>query len=196
MVDNVIVQENAILTGRMERSYWDVEHSTFIEGFATDMSTNVGGQVDFKINVNDEAGSNYRVEIFRLGYYGGDGARKVGEWVNTDATVQANAQYDASRGLVDAGNWTVTDSWDIPEDAVSGVYLARLQRLDANGQPIEGEVNQIPFIVRDDDRPADIVLADFRHDVAGLQRLDGKQRPDWREFLRRCVRYDQPSRCA
>ncbi|ETX30397.1 DUF4082 domain-containing protein [Roseivivax isoporae] len=158
MVDNAIVLENARTDGRAAKSYWDVPHSTQIEGFATDISVDAGERIDFKINVNGGAGSDYKVEIFRLGYYGGDGARKVAEWTNTDAVVQPDAAYDATRALVDAGNWSVTDSWVTPETAVSGVYLARIQRLDANGDPIEGAANQIPFIVREDDRPADIVL--------------------------------------
>ncbi len=140
------------------RSYWDVPHTSQIEGFATDLSVNVGEQVDFKINVNGGTGSDYLVEVFRLGYYGGDGATKVAEWVNTNATVQPDPDYDPVRALVDAGNWSVTDSWQTPSDAVSGVYLARLQRLDESGNPVGNAVNQIPFIVRDDDRPADIVL--------------------------------------
>ena len=158
MPDNAITLENARTDGRAPQSYWDVDHSSQIEGFATDISVNAGDQIDFKININGNAGSDYQVEIFRLGYYGGDGARQVAEWVNTDGVVQPDAEYDATRALVDAGNWSVTDSWDIPADAVSGVYLARVQRLDANGDPIEGATNQIPFIVREDDRPADIVL--------------------------------------
>lgn len=158
MADNVIVLENQRTDGVMSQSYWDVPHSKQIEGFATQISVNVGDTVDFKINVNGNAGSDYNVEIFRLGYYGGEGARKVSGWTNDSATVQPEADYDPTLGLVDAGNWSVTDSWDVPEDAVSGVYLARLQRLDADGNPIEGAVNQIPFIIRDDDREADIVL--------------------------------------
>ena len=158
MPDNAIVVENARTDGVMPKSYWDAAHSRQIEGFATDMSVNAGDQVDFKINVNGDAGSDYQVEIFRLGYYGGNGARKVAEWVNTDAVVQPDAEYDATRALVDAGNWSVTDSWDTPADAVSGVYLARIQRLDASGNPIDGAANQIPFIVREDDRDADVVL--------------------------------------
>ena len=41
---NEIVQENAIVEGRTDKSYWDVPHSTEIEGFATDMSVNAGTQ--------------------------------------------------------------------------------------------------------------------------------------------------------
>ena len=87
---NEIVQENAIVEGRTDKSYWDADHSTQIEGFATDISVNAGTRVDFKINVNGGAGSDYKVEIFRLGYYGGNGAREVAEWTNTNATVQPN----------------------------------------------------------------------------------------------------------
>ncbi len=155
---NRIVLENARTDGVTDRSYWDVAHSTAIEGFATDISVNAGNRVDFKINVNGGAGTDYKIEIFRLGYYGGAGGREVAEIINTNATDQALPLYDASRGLVDAGNWTVTDSWNIPTDAVSGVYLARVQRLDASGNPIEGQANQIPFIVRNDGVAADIVL--------------------------------------
>jgi hypothetical protein len=154
---NQIVTENARTDGLtlsngdpLTRDYWDVDHSNQIEGFATDISVNAGTTVEFKINVNGDPGSDYRIEIFRLGYYGGAGAREVAEWTNTDATVQPNPIFDEAIGLVDAGNWSVTDSWQVPETAVSGVYLARLQRLDATGNPIDGAVNQIPFIVRND----------------------------------------------
>ncbi|WP_226579036.1 DUF4082 domain-containing protein [Acuticoccus sediminis] len=160
MPDNRITLENAITEGRAPQSYWDANSSDAIEGFATDISVNAGDTVDFKINVNgNPADQNaYKVEIFRLGYYGGDGARQVAELINDHGTVQDLPLYDESRGLVDAGNWLVTDSWDVPDDMVSGVFLARLQMLDANGDPIDGETNQIPFIVRNDGVAADIVL--------------------------------------
>ena len=45
-----------------------------IEGFATDISVNHGNTISFKINTNS---NHYRIDIYRLGYYGGMGARKV-----------------------------------------------------------------------------------------------------------------------
>ena len=60
---------------------------------------------------------------------------------------------DLSTGVVDAGNWSVTDTWQTPSDLVSGVYIAKLVREDG----IAGE-NHIPFIVRDDDSHSDIVF--------------------------------------
>ena len=59
-------------------STWDLDGSdigdTTIQGFATDISVNVGGTVHFKVNANT---SNYKLDIYRMGYYGGMGARKV-----------------------------------------------------------------------------------------------------------------------
>ena len=57
-------------------SQWDVPGSgdPSIQGFATDMSVDVAETVHFKINTPSTA---YHVDIYRMGYYGGLGARKV-----------------------------------------------------------------------------------------------------------------------
>jgi hypothetical protein len=123
-----------------------------IQGFATEISTNVGGTVDFKIATES---ANYRIEIYRLGYYGGDGARRV-DTVDVNlasAQVQPHPIVDMSRGLIDCGNWAVSASWEIPEDAVSGVYIAKLIREDGTE-----DAAHIPFIVRDDSSTSDIVF--------------------------------------
>ncbi|MEY9589551.1 VCBS repeat-containing protein [Bradyrhizobium yuanmingense] len=136
------------------KSVWQIqpgENSTLTEGFATAISTNVGGTVQFKIN-NLTGNPNYRVDVYRLGYYGGDGARLVTSLQHQAATavVQPDPLRDPSTGLVDAGNWSVTDSWSVPADAVSGVYIASV----VNGT----EIFQIPFIIRNDASHSDIVL--------------------------------------
>ncbi|MGX5735461.1 DUF4082 domain-containing protein [Bosea thiooxidans] len=134
------------------QSVWDIEGagSSNIEGFATDISVNIGNRVDFKINTNS---SDYRIEIYRLGYYGGMGARLVETIQHTGVQNQPAPLRDATTGLVDAGNWGVSASWDVPADAVSGVYIAKLVRQDGTF----GE-NHIPFIVRDDSSTSDIVF--------------------------------------
>nr|WP_249784398.1 DUF4082 domain-containing protein [Bradyrhizobium sp. IC3195] len=136
------------------KSVWQIqpgENSTLTEGFTTAISTNVGGTVQFKIN-NLTGNPNYRVDVYRLGYYGGDGARLVTSMQHQAATavVQPDPLRDPSTGLVDAGNWSVTDSWSVPTDAVSGVYIASV----VNGT----EIFQIPFIIRNDASHSDIVL--------------------------------------
>lgn len=146
---NRIVTENEKVG--VPKTIWDAPASTLIEGFSADISYDIGETVEFKINVNGAAAAQlpYRIEIYRLGYYGGAGATLVTSLTNVDGTVQPDPIRD-NRGVVDAGNWSVTDSWQIPADGVSGVYLAKLQRLDGAGGVIDGATNQIPFIVRDD----------------------------------------------
>jgi hypothetical protein len=143
--DNPIVTENQ--KAGVSSAIWDAPISNQIEGFATDISVDNGSTVNFKINVSD-AGAPYDIEIYRLGYYGGAGATLVTTIAGLTGTAQPNPIADA-RGVVDAGNWSVSASWATPADAVSGVYLAKLVRTD------NGATNQIPFIVREDEARAD-----------------------------------------
>ncbi len=123
-----------------------------IEGFSVQFSLNHGERVDFKIDTDS---TNYRIDIYRLGYYGGNGATKVTTINKTlaSAQVQPDPLFDPVRKLVDAGNWNVSASWDVPADAVSGIYIAKLTRLDGS----RGS-NMIPFIVRDDQATSDITF--------------------------------------
>ncbi|MBZ6077194.1 DUF4082 domain-containing protein [Microvirga sp. WGZ8] len=123
-----------------------------IQGFATNISVNHGSTIDFKIATDS---TNYRIDIYRLGYYDGAGARKV-KTIEKDlatAQIQPHPIVDYSLGLIDCGNWSVSASWDVPEDAVSGVYFAKLVRED--GTPGQ---NIIPFIVRNDEDKSDITF--------------------------------------
>src|SRR4051812_23297397 len=45
-----------------------------IQGFATDISFNIGQTVNFKVNTSATA---YRIDIYRMGYYQGNGARLI-----------------------------------------------------------------------------------------------------------------------
>ncbi len=59
-------------------SEWDVSGvgDSTIEGFATGISVNRGGTIGFKIRTDAAA---YRIDIYRLGDYQGNGARKVAD---------------------------------------------------------------------------------------------------------------------
>ena len=140
---NAIRCENA-LAGTPQND-WDVQGAgdLSIQGFATDISVNRGQTVQFKIDTNATA---YRLDIYRLGYYGGDGARLVAT-VNPSAALpqaQPECLEEAATGLVDCGNWAVSASWLVPADATSGIYFARAVRQDNGG------ASHIVFIVRND----------------------------------------------
>ena len=110
---------------------WDINGAgdLTIRGFATDISYNFGETAQFKVDTDS---ADYRVDIYRLGYYGGDGARLVAT-VRPSVPLpqeQPPCAIDWSVRLYDCGTWGVSASWPIPEDAVSGVYIARLVRQD------------------------------------------------------------------
>src|SRR5690349_4860384 len=123
-----------------------------IQGFATSMSVNIGQTVNFKIKT---PASSYHIDILRLGYYGGDGARLIASNIKPTASLpqsQPNCLTNSSTGLVDCGNWNVSASWTVPSDAVSGLYIAHLVRNDTGGE------SQIFFVVRDDSSHSDLLL--------------------------------------
>ncbi|UPJ60690.1 DUF4082 domain-containing protein [Bradyrhizobium sp. 192] len=150
---NKIVTENQ-LPGT-PKSTWAIhgsianEGDSQIEGFATQISTNAGQAVSFKI---DTASSGYTLDIYRLGYYGGNGARLITSMHHTGAANQPTPLFNDPTNTVDAGNWSVTDSWTVPAGAASGVYFAKLTTDTGNFQ------NMVPFIVRNDGTFSDIVF--------------------------------------
>ena len=150
MASNPIVVENQ-KTGTAQ-DIWDIDgpSSTNIEGFAASISVNAGSSIGFKINTDS---TDYRIDIYRLGYYGGLGACFVTTILQNTASVQPPVGGDPTIGLYDAADWSVTTTWTVPSTAVSGVYIAKLTRQDA----IEGE-SHIVFVVRNDGTNRDIVF--------------------------------------
>jgi len=147
---NAIVTENQ-LPGTPQ-SQWDLAGpgSTTLQGFATDISVNHGSTINFKI---ESGTANWRIDIYRLGYYQGNGARLITTFNKTSKQTQPTPVTNATTGEVDAGNWAVTASWAVPATAVSGVYIAHLvDQTNTNNE------NHIPFIVRADESTSDIVF--------------------------------------
>ncbi|MCA9131931.1 MAG: hypothetical protein KDA45_02200, partial [Planctomycetales bacterium] len=149
---NAIVAEN-LLPGS-PASEWDIVGSgdPSLQGYATDISVDQGSSVAFKIN--NPTLAPYRLDIYRIGYYGGDGARKVAT-IPSSVTLRQSQPApltNAATGLIDAGNWSVSASWDVPQTATSGVYVAKATREDTGG------ASHIIFVVRDDDGQSEMLF--------------------------------------
>lgn len=122
-----------------------------IQGFATDISVDHGQTVSFKVKTD---AASYHLDIYRLGYYGGNGARLI-TTVNPSAPLpqtQPACVTDATTMLYDCGNWGVSASWDVPANAPSGIYFAKATRDDTGG------FSHIVFIVRDDENQSNILF--------------------------------------
>ena len=150
---NEIVAENC-LEGHPPTE-WDINSygDPSIQGFGTDIAVAQGQTIEFKIDTDSD---DYRIDIYRMGYYGGMGARRVDSFEPSATLPQV--QPECLRGpipvlaegggmeewpapLVDCGNWAVSASWQVPDDATSGIYFARLVRKD----PIDGWVKNDQF---------------------------------------------------
>ncbi|HVV20228.1 MAG TPA: N,N-dimethylformamidase beta subunit family domain-containing protein, partial [Pseudonocardiaceae bacterium] len=120
-----------------------------ITGFTTDISSTPGGTVQFKV---DTTASSYNIQIFRLGYYRGAGARLVKTLTVSTRTNQPQCDVDPTTAMTDCGNWAVTATWNVPTTAVSGLYYAVLHRNDTGGE------NEMAFVIRDDSSHSDVLF--------------------------------------
>ena len=148
---NAVVAENC-LPGS-PATEWDVSGAgdPSIQGFTTSFSVDVGETVHFKV---DTDAAEYSIDVYRMGYYGGAGARHIAT-LNPTATlpqVQPPCLTDSATGLVDCGSWSESASWAVPASAVSGVYIARLTRSDTGG------ASHVPFVVRNDASHSDLLF--------------------------------------
>lgn len=158
---NPVARENA-LPGT-PRDHWDLKPGNFggcpdLQGFVDGFSVNIDEPARFKIAQSGPRG--WLMEIYRLGWYGGAGARLLATIHPPSAQmVQARIQptpTDIHRGSVDCAAWQTTITWRVPRGVPSGTFLARLVRTD-------GAASHILFVVRDDKRrPAvRVMLADM-----------------------------------
>jgi hypothetical protein len=148
---NAIVCENQ-KTGT-DPSVWDIDGAgdASIQGYATDISVNAGQKIDFKI---DTKATSYKIDVYRTGWYQGKGARFIQSVPVTASLPQNQPQCisDVTTELYDCGTWGVSASWNVPSDAVSGVYIAKLTRNDTGG------ASHIIFIVRNDGNTSQVLF--------------------------------------
>ncbi len=148
-VTNPIACENT-KAGTPE-SVWGIDGNDgdeALQGFATSMSINKGEAVSFKI----DATTPYRLDIYRVGYYAGNGARLIQSSLTHTTTNQGACTTHSSTGLIDCGNWSTSATWTAPSTSVSGLHFALLTRTD------NGNTSQVPFVVRDDASTSDVVV--------------------------------------
>ncbi len=148
---NKIVCENRLPGSPEAPAGWGGSADSTIVGFATQISVNHGETVKFKVST---AAPAYRIDIYRMGWYQGKGARKVVSITPnvTPPQVQPPCLSDPTTRLLDCGNWSVSASWTTPSVAVSGVYIARLRRTDTGG------ASTVFFVVRDDEDASQILF--------------------------------------
>lgn len=119
----------------------------WVEGYCSKTSVRAGDEITFFVSTNPA--SPFRLELYRMGYYGGSGGRKVAEFGPFKGVVQPAPEIGARR--LRECRWTPATSIRIPSDWLSGVYLGKLTA------EREGLQSYVIFIVKDD-RPADFIF--------------------------------------
>ena len=132
------------------RSAWDK-----VRGYLSHTSAQRGDKVALFVSTSAPA---FVATAYRMGHYGGLGGRQV--WTSGPQTgkQQAPVRVDRSTNLRDAP-WEPSVWIPLDESWVPGAYLFKLTSSD-------GGESQVPFVVRDDERPSAVHI---QHDVTTWQ---------------------------
>lgn len=110
-----------------------------VEGYASRISVAVGEPIDLMVNVDEPHGVKW--ELYRVGYYGGHGARLMSSGAEVRVSPQPPCPVDIATGLVEC-RWPATFHVSTSREWISGHYLAKLIRDD-------GFDVYVPFVVRE-----------------------------------------------
>ncbi len=154
---NPIVNENNCMgagTGANEIA----NYSEAIGGFSTQTSYNLGESVQLKIGTSAPSfpSTSVNIAVYRIGYYGGTGARLIAAAGASKVKVNNSLQCEpanATTGELSCANWKTT--YTIPGSSlpVSGIYEAVFTDL-ADG----GIQNYVTFTVRNDARASEVLF--------------------------------------
>lgn len=121
--------------------------SPSIEGYCPQRSVRAGDKVTF--HVSTQPAAEFTIDVYRTGYYGGDGGRLVKQLGPFAGTAQPEPAVGAKR--LRSCPWEACAELEIPADWTSGVYLGKL-----TARP-SGLSSYAVFVVRDD-RQADYLF--------------------------------------
>jgi hypothetical protein len=155
VIGNVIVRENA----KAGDPSWTITDPSptdtpAIQGFASATSVNRGESISFYASTSEPS---YTMDIFRMGWYGGAGARRMMPTITRTGVQQPLPSPDPDTGLIEC-QWTDPYTLTIPADATdptdwaSGFYLVKLTA------GTSGKQSFIVFVVRDDARGSDLLI--------------------------------------
>jgi hypothetical protein len=119
-----------------------------IEGYASATSIDRGEPIELFVHTRADA---FALEVFRIGWYRGRGARRVFGPIVRPGRVQPMPTMDPDTGLVDCA-WEQPCTLHTGAHWTSGVYLVRLTAQDSGAQ------SYIPFVLRNDAHRAALLV--------------------------------------
>jgi hypothetical protein len=154
---NPIVNENNCM-GPGTSSNQLSNYSEQLGGFTTKSSYNLGEDVQLKIGTGAPSfpATTVNVAVYRIGSYGGAGARLIPAASASEVAVNNSLQcnpMNPSTGELSCSNWSVTDTIPGGSLPVSGIYEAVFTDV-ADG----GIQNYVVFAVREDARASNVLF--------------------------------------
>ncbi|HLH71892.1 MAG TPA: N,N-dimethylformamidase beta subunit family domain-containing protein, partial [Chloroflexota bacterium] len=119
---------------------------TVIRGYFDQQSVNAGQSIRLFVST---AQPSFNVDLYRMGWYGGAGARLIASYTGLPGQNQPVPTPDPSTGLI-AANWQPSLTITTGTTWLSGVYLAKLTASS-------GDAGYALFVVRNDGAQADIL---------------------------------------
>jgi hypothetical protein len=119
----------------------------WIEGYCSAASVQAGDSISLHVSTNPP--SSFHIDLYRMGYYGGTGARHLLRLGPFRGSVQPEPSVGPKR--LRECNWEPCAAFEITPEWTSGVYLGKLTA------EREGIQSYVIFIVRDD-RQADFAF--------------------------------------
>ena len=118
-----------------------------IEGYCSETSVAAGETLKVMVSANPV--SEFDLEIYRTGYYGGTGGRFMKKFTSIQGETQPDPEIGENR--LRECKWEPSIEFEIPKDWLTGVYLGKLTAKEGGFQ------SYVIFIVRDD-RPCDLLF--------------------------------------
>jgi hypothetical protein len=137
-----------------------------LEGYCSRTSIKAGETLT--VYVSTDPAVDYKVDIYRMGYYGGKGGRLMRSMGPFKGVAQPTPE-DGTCGVREC-KWSEGFSLQIPQDWVSGVYLGKLSLVGADAE------SYVIFIVRDDRK------ADLMFQSSDMTWLSYDRWPQWRSL--------------
>ncbi len=159
----------------------------WIEGYASAARYQAGETL--RVMVSTDPQSDFTIDFFRLGYYGGDGGRLVHRSGRLPGATQP--MPEVGRRRLRNCQWETSYELTVPDDWLSGVYVGKLTEME------QGLQSYVIFVVRDQ-RQAGLVFQCSDHTWQAYNRWpsqfslydDGDSRWHWGE--RSQVSFNRP----
>lgn len=142
---NPIPAENALRGDAQWAS--GVAGGTAVQMYLDRVSAQVGGTVQAQVSSDSPHAATWT--LYRLGYYGGAGARRIASGTSAPLATQPACPVEPTRGYLRCA-WATAFSFTVPDGALSGLYVVKVTRDD-------GRATLAPLVVRDN-RPAPLLF--------------------------------------